>query len=802
MKLHKISLCFSLLLLFSSCSNTVKEHTETSLVPLGASVIVKVNSTERAALLADSSGIEALQTLPFERLANTASGTWIGALVPSGADKMDWLWSTSFQQETTQWNTIEEYVVTPWDSVYIVRAGNTIAWSENQGSLQDLINQYNNGSDIQQNAAFKKLWTNASSGDELNVFLQHSELELVGDQFFQTDLSWAKHLASWSELDITLRKSNLIITSVSLSSDSSNTFLSTFNQRAKDVEYSNAIASSASYVLTMNTGKPTEWMRDFNRYRGKKQRLKKATSLLEAAGVDAMQATTLISGAMFRAGYGEEAVLGIELSDATAMKDALEKISSTSTVWQGLERGTLQEKHKFLFSSLLGWFFSDLGTPSWLIHENWLLIAQDPNTLEVYAGELKLDQHWEASPYFDAFADHINGTAHFNVALPLTLAEEKGLISGVSEGNWSRMRVMASLNVKEDLAFGNITLTKPEEEAEEQSTYVWSTALEAEVSKGPWLVQNHRSGKNNVLVQDVQHTLYWLDENGTINWKKTLEGPVVGEVQQVDMFKNKKYQLLLTTTNQLHCIDLLGRNVEAFPITLPEPTTLGVAVMDYEKNRNYRYLIPCGTHIYNYGSDGSIISGWKTDLGKGTITQLPALFQKNGKDYIITSTATTPLILNRKGEIRIQTKSFEPSLNEWYLLEGSVPSIVRLSDKNALQYQKWDGSTSTEELVTQNTIGIRVEDYGRVIWNEDYVYVSSDTRSFDFELEDITRVDTYPGGTAVIFTSQNLLSVVNLHSNETINNFNGTIAKAGRFTQTSLPSIIIGRSNTIINFQL
>ena len=802
MKFLKFSLVFSLALLFGSCTNTVKEHTETSLVPLGASVILKVNSTERAALLADSSGIDALQELPFEQLNRYPSAVWIGALVPSGADKMDWVWSTSFDGDVTGWTAIEEHIIAPWDSVYLVREGNTIAWSQNQGLLQDLLNQYNNGTDIQQNLAFRKLWTNASNSDELNVFLQHSELELVGDQFFQTDLSWARHLASWSEMDVTLRKNSLIINSVSLSSDSSNTFLSTFNHSASAASYSNAIASSASYALTMNVGKPTEWMRDFNRYRGKKQRLKKATSLLEAAGIDAMRATTLVSGGMFRAGYGEESVLGIALSDAEGMKAVLEQISSRTSVWQGMSRGTLQEKHKFIFSSLFGWFFSDLGTPSWMIHGDWLLIASEGNTLEVYAGELRLGKTWGNTERLEAFGKHIDEKAHFSLVLPLALAEEKGLISGVEKGNWSRMNVFAALDVKDDLAFGNVSLLPQEEKVQENSTYLWSTALEAEVAAGPWLVKNHRSGKNNVIVQDAQHTVYWIDDLGAISWKTTVDGPIQGELTQVDLFKNNKFQLLFATQNQLHCIDLLGRNVEDYPITLPASTSLGVAVMDYDKNRNYRFVVPCGAALYNFTSDGKLVNGWKTDAAASTIVQLPFLFQKNGKDYIITSTETQALVLNRRGETRIKTSAFEASRHPWMVVDGSIPAIVRLGSGTQLQKQGWDGSFSFEELALSEPIGYRIENYGQISWSREEISVTTDANITDIQVDNISKLDSYPGGTGVIYTEEGIIKVQHLVNNESISTFSGTHAKAGRLSDTGRPVIVIGQSNALICYQL
>ena len=69
----------------------------------------------------------------------------------------------------------------------------------------------------------------------------------------------------------------------------------------------------------------------------------------------------------------------------------------------------------------------------------------------------------------------------------------------------------------------------------ETSTYLWSSALESAATAGPWIVKNHRSGKNDVVVQDENHTLYWIAADGTVSWKKSLEEPISGALHQVDL---------------------------------------------------------------------------------------------------------------------------------------------------------------------------------------------------------------------------------------------------------------------------
>ena len=59
-----------------------------------------------------------------------------------------------------------------------------------------------------------------------------------------------------------------------------------------------------------------------------------------------------------------------------------------------------EEGDRFLFSALFGWWYKNLGTPSWMIYDDWLLVAASEQTLEVYANELAAKATWEnENPY-------------------------------------------------------------------------------------------------------------------------------------------------------------------------------------------------------------------------------------------------------------------------------------------------------------------------------------------------------------------------------------------------------------------
>ena len=226
-----------------------------------------------------------------------------------------------------------------------------------------------------------------------------------------------------------------------------------------------------------------------------------------------------------------------------------------------------------------------------------------------------------------------------------------------------------------------------------------------------------------------------------------------------------------------------------------------MTVVDYDKNRNYRFLVPIGQDLYNYTSDGKLVKGWKTDAASATLTQVPFLFQKEGKDYVITSTDEQAIVLNRRGEVRIKTTTLTASPSPWNIMDGAIPSVIRVDSEGELQTQYWDGTTSSKLDPLEDVMGLSSQVYGLVVWNNDQIVVRSNAGSTETEVEDILTLDCYSGGTGIAFTLDRV-EVFNLKTGEAYGQFQGSAAKAGRFTSSGAPVVVINQGNTVVCYQL
>ena len=183
----------------------------------------------------------------------------------------------------------------------------------------------------------------------------------------------------------------------------------------------------------------------------------------------------------------------------------------------------------------------------------------------------------------------------------------------------------------------------------------WACKLDTTLANKPVFVSNHYTKEQEILVQDAANQIYLIDKTGKILWKRKLEAPIVGELSQVDRYKNGKLQLMFITSGFLYQIDRLGRDLEGFPKALPYPATAGLAVFDYDKRLDYRILVPClDKQLYCYDIAGSPIDGWSFSGAEHEIITKIQHFVVDNRDYIVCGDKTRNYYLNRRGEERIK----------------------------------------------------------------------------------------------------------------------------------------------------
>lgn len=213
----------------------------------------------------------------------------------------------------------------------------------------------------------------------------------------------------------------------------------------------------------------------------------------------------------------------------------------------------------------------------------------------------------------------------------------------------------------------------------------WELALTKPIATSPQLVINQTTGLHEIMVQDTDNFLYLITSEGKLVWRIRIAGRIISDIHQVDMYRNKRLQMVFNTAEKLYIIDRSGKNVNNFPINFATKATAGVAVFDYNNNGDYRFFIPLANKkIALYKKDGSQPSDWKFKQSTALVNKPIQYFRSNGMDYLVASTNKKSYFLHRRGNERLipEKPVISSSNNNFSLIyTGGIEKFVT-TDKN------------------------------------------------------------------------------------------------------------------------
>jgi hypothetical protein len=154
-----------------------------------------------------------------------------------------------------------------------------------------------------------------------------------------------------------------------------------------------------------------------------------------------------------------------------------------------------------------------------------------------------------------------------------------------------------------------------------------------------------------------------------------LDGPLIGEVFQVDYFKNGKLQYYFVTQGMLHIVDRLGNYVAPFPVKVKSKEIEFNSLIDYDHSRNYRFLIADKSgKLWMYDKEGKNLVGWNPKNVEDGLFAPAQHYRIKGKDYLIAIRRDgKAYLMNRRGET---SKGFPLTLDarpagDYFLETGS-----------------------------------------------------------------------------------------------------------------------------------
>ncbi|MBP1838107.1 hypothetical protein [Formosa algae] len=296
----------------------------------------------------------------------------------------------------------------------------------------------------------------------------------------------------------------------------------------------------------------------------------------------------------------------------------------------------------------------------------------------VFADQLELLQSiiaaYQNKATFNERSFYKNITEHLSDASSLMLVGNSNFLSDILQTNFkTKTQVntdaykVSAIQYIYDHNFAHVNgiIQRNKTRASENSvSEELNIKLDAKLLNNPQFVTNHSSGQKEIVVQDVNNNLYLISNKGKVLWKKQLEEAIIGDISQIDMYKNGRLQLAFTTAHYLYVLDRHGKPAKSYPKKFRDEITQPLSVFDYDNNKKYRLVVVQNKGVLMYDAHGNNVKGFTYKEANQTIIHKPQHFRINRKDYLVFKTSDQIYILSRTGQVRVTPKSSYSYSNE------------------------------------------------------------------------------------------------------------------------------------------
>lgn len=238
---------------------------------------------------------------------------------------------------------------------------------------------------------------------------------------------------------------------------------------------------------------------------------------------------------------------------------------------------------------------------------------------------------------------------------------------------------------------------------------VWSYQPKEELASWNHIIHNHRTDRQNIVLQNQNNELILLNQNGVEKWRKQLDGRLIGRIKQMDIYQNGKLQMLFNTRNSVYLIDILGRDVTGFPIKLKLPATGELSYVQYENGKYRRFFVPTEQGILGFKESGVLLNEFHPNTVPGEV-HFPLQYSScSGSDILVTTNVQNEVfIMNRRGQLRVPKVSVKSELLTPFVFEENSGScrLIAVAENNEVYSISLDGNLKKVDLSRSKALAI------------------------------------------------------------------------------------------------
>ncbi|KAA5826177.1 ribonuclease HII [Algibacter amylolyticus] len=731
-------LCFSYILLFVfGCSKTNNKRTNLlDYVPENTAFILKTNNTEglnsginNSDFLQSISGTSTYKNLekqlsPLTHL-NPASELLI-CFSEDNTDSMQYSVITkltkdlfltdslpNYTEELLKYNnkSIKKHTINK-NTFYSTIIDSTFFASSSKQIVDQVFNSTFNDDNL------KKLYK-SSSKDKTASLLLNTKSSLAPSIFIEDSLS-LNLLTEYMAIDVELNQNDTYFNGIAKATDSTKSLLKIFKNTIPQVnQIQNITPTNSDGVLAFT-------FNDFTKFQA---------NLVKYQSTDSLNTNTNLFNDIIEVGViyeGNNRAIILNSIDIIATQDAL--LSEQTSVETYREIDIYSFSDSGVFANTFSPLITTTNANLYCIIDNYLIFSGNTEMLQNIIANYQNKTTLSTTSYFKNNKEHLSDASSLlqiiNVASLKTLLN-KNIPDNTSYNIDGYNATAIQFIYDTNFAHVNGIIAKNKKRAHVNTvSEELNIKLDKAILNTPQFVKNHITNQKEIVVQDITNSLYLISNQGKILWKKQLQGPVLGKIEQIDIYKNGRLQLAFATPNRVYVLDRNGKEVKPFALKFNDNITQPLAVFDYDNRKNYRLLVTQGKNVLMYDTKGNTVKGFTFKSANSSIISQPKHFRIGTKDYITLKTENKLYILDRIGKTRVKPKTSYSYSDQPVFLYNNAFTTTTASGDLVLVDSK--GNASSRNLNLTENHHIETTSKTLVTQSENKLVIKNKTTELDF----------------------------------------------------------------------
>ena len=522
--------------------------------------------------------------------------------------------------------------------VYKTILGNYIISSNEDIILENIIRDYNKANQ-KIDSDFYKLVKAADKNDPFNVFTMTKKLNFLDNIVSNLSFFPDSH-NSWVSYDFKYSLDEVNMTGASRINDSINSKISILkNISPSEILTDRFIPNSFSSFFSFTIDDSERFIFNFKNY------LKGNDISTENINFDSLN---LINEINFIEDQEKFIILGINNINNLESYFELSEFDNLNNI----KKINIDKGMKILINS----FDQDISTNYAILIDNSLVITKSVSQIKKIINSERINDNLNSNSKYLNFKNQKSKKYSF-----LWVNNTNSLESIQKNSNLIESEVYPFISfsgvINQNIALLDFYFSKAKETKESKDVYTeFFLTFDNEIITDPIWIKNHTNNQYDFIFQDSENYLYYYSNKGNLYWKKKIDERIIGQIKQIDTYKNGRLQISFRTKNRFYVLDRNGNEVKelSFKIDSGEINN-PVSIFDYEKNRNYRFVFTNDNTIKMFDSRGKIVRGFNPDVFDSSIINSPNHIRIDGKDFIIVQLENNDLkILDRRGRDRIK----------------------------------------------------------------------------------------------------------------------------------------------------